>query len=157
MLLDAFCQTSCLCHYYIITLCNLMQQKKKLCQSFSSSNTFHNLIPTEIQHLFAWLSWTTFSVTWLYFYMLLCWHGRFGRLLSLRQTPTRPVELLKQGVNYSSMVYAASRICNFIPVSKVLQATTYSIHLLEILMANKETFWGRGRIFSLKLEVIVDP
>lgn len=115
---------------FTITLCNLMQQKKKknLCQTFSSRNMFHNLIPTEIRLLHAWLCWTKFSMTWLHLYLLLCWHRRFGSLLSLRQTPTRPVELLKQGVNYSCMVYAASMI-SINPCFKVFQTTTYSIHL----------------------------
>lgn len=112
-----------------------MQQKSKkkkklpIYQSFSSNNMFNDLIPKELQLLLAWSDWPTFSVTRLHFCMPLWWHRSFEPSLSFRQTPTRPVELLKQGVNSSCMVYAASMISNLIHVSKFLKQQHIPSHL----------------------------
>lgn len=83
-LLYAFYPTTSSLLYVI--WCN-RKEKKTTGIGFSFNNRFNNLIAPEIQLWLAWSGWTRFSVTWLYFYMPLCWHRRFEPSLSLRQKP----------------------------------------------------------------------
>lgn len=134
---DGYCTTHPLRCYMLLYqetsswLYVTLWKEKKNCQSSTFRNT----------HLVSCMIWAKFPVACLDFYMLQCWHGRFEPLLSWRHPPHThlPGELLRQGVNHSWMVYAASIITNFIPLSKVLRQQQLSFTWFVFRMLHNAT------------------